>query len=256
MPDNFLFPSLFRWLVTRIFPEGGEGHVGFYVLYIVGLLSSIILPYLLGSVNTAILISRKRFGDDIRNHGSGNAGTTNVLRTYGKKYAVLTLLLDVLKGALGAFIGAALFGLSGMSIGGFFVIFGHMFPIYFKFKGGKGVATTLGVTLVACPIVSAMLVAVFAIIFIGTHYVSLASAMCALVYPLFVNSIYGNYGSNILMAILTTVFVFVMHRTNLQRLYEGRERKTYLKKEKQAEADAALEARIKELEKKNGKHKN
>ena len=105
----------------------------------------IIVPYLIGSINPSIIISRKKYNEDIRSYGSGNAGTTNTLRTYGKKMAVLILVLDMLKAALALFFGIFLLtrGVGG-AIAAIFVVLGHMFPIYYKFKGGKGISSGVG----------------------------------------------------------------------------------------------------------------
>ena len=127
--------------------------IGYYIIMAV-------IAYLIGSVNFSILISKKKAGFDIREKGSGNAGTTNMLRTVGKGAALITLILDILKGVVTvwismfySFILYKLFSLNLNSaylvqIAGIFVILGHTFPIYFEFKGGKGVATTLGILLV------------------------------------------------------------------------------------------------------------
>ena len=137
---------------------------------IAGVLLCMIVPYLLGSINFGLIISKNKFHDDIRAHGSGNAGTTNMLRTYGKRAAVLTLVGDMLKAAVAVGFGYLVADGSvdivnnatgeviryinhyGAAIAGLFVMMGHMFPIFFKFKGGKGVATSGMVILMISPI--------------------------------------------------------------------------------------------------------
>ena len=184
----------------------------------------ILIPYLIGSINPAILISKYFYNYDIRTHGSGNAGTTNMLRTYGKKLALLTFICDLLKAALAVIIGRLLLGTDGAALAGFFVAFGHMFPLYYKFRGGKGVACLAMVILLISPITFLILLGIFLVIVIGTRYVSLASVMCSLLYPLILRA-FGNYGLNVAMAVFSAVFVTYMHRENLKRLRANEESK-------------------------------
>lgn len=208
------------WVIDRF---SLTGNAAAYVV-LGAALFCILLPYLLGSINPAILISYKRHRDDIRRHGSGNAGTTNMLRTYGKKDAVLTFFLDLLKTAVAVLLGKLLLGVNGAALAGFFVVFGHMYPIYYKFRGGKGVACLAMVMLIISPITFLILLACFLVIVIGTRYVSLASVMCAMLYPLFVRA-FDNYGLNVAMAAISACFVVFMHRENLKRLWNGKESK-------------------------------
>lgn len=238
------FPALFPYLRDTFFADNSAGRTAMIFL---GIITSIAVAYLLGSVNFGILLSKRIYHDDIRDHGSGNAGTTNMLRVYGKKTAALTLALDILKGMAAVILGALLASVNGAYIAGFFVVLGHMFPLFFKFKGGKGVATTLGAIIVISPIVAAILLAVFIIIFLGSHYVSLASVMTALLYPLILNAMNGP-GVNVIMAVLTAGFIVFMHRANIKRLYHGQETKTYLRKREEAGTVSADEKK----EPKNG----
>ncbi len=183
-----------------------------------------LIPYLLGSINPAIIISHFRHRRDIRNFGSGNAGTTNMLRTFGKKSALLTFLLDLAKAAVSVLLGRFLLGVDGQAIAGFFVLFGHMFPIYYRFRGGKGVACLAMVVLLISPISFLILLGVFLVIVIGTRYVSLASVIGSLLYPLILRA-FNNNGLNVAMAVLSAVFVAYMHRENLKRLWNGKESK-------------------------------
>ena len=184
----------------------------------------IAVPYLLGSINPAIIISKEFRHDDVRKHGSGNAGTTNMLRTYGKRLALYTFLLDLFKAALATVLGKFLLGAFGGALAGFFVVFGHMFPVYYRFQGGKGVACLAMVMLVVDPISFFIEFVIFFIIAIGTRYVSLASVMCALLYPIFLNAFNGP-GPYTVMAIAAAVFVTFMHRENLKRLWNNQESK-------------------------------
>jgi len=200
----------------------------------------IIVPYLIGSINPSIIISRKKYNEDIRSYGSGNAGTTNTLRTYGKKMAVLILVLDMLKAALALFFGIFLLtrGVGG-AIAAIFVVLGHMFPIYYKFKGGKGVACTAICILILSPVTFPIILAVFIIIAVLTRYVSLASIICAMLFP-FLNyvfyvkeidgkTVHTNPGIT-LAALLIGALVVFMHRENMKRLMEGKESKFSFKK--------------------------
>ena len=196
-----------------------------------GILLCAILGYLLGSLNSAIIISHTLLHRDIRAHGSGNAGSTNMLRTYGIKYAVLTLVLDMLKGAIAATLGFLIAHMVGAPVAGFFCVFGHMFPIYYRFKGGKGVATTGMVALMLDPWVFLVMLGVFVVITVGTRYVSLASVMCAFLYPLLLHAFIPG-GWTVLMGLLTTGFVVFMHRENIKRLLAGKESKVSFGKKK------------------------
>ena len=234
--------------------EGGEALLvgcGFFLV--------IILSYLLGSVNWAIVVSRVFYHDDIRRHGSGNAGTTNVLRTYGKKAAIVTFLGDGLKGVLAIVLACAIFGfpmagrvlengavaydiryihlITAAYLAAFFAMLGHIFPIFSKFRGGKGFATFLFTVMALNPIICLMLIAIFVIIVSGTHYVSLGSIVTVAFYPILLGSFDGaisGYGINTLFAFLMAAIVVWSHRANLKRLLARNESKTYFFKKKSA----------------------
>ena len=215
------------------------------IVILVGALLCIALPYLMGSINPAILFSKLIYHDDIRTHGSGNAGTTNMLRTFGLKAAILTLLCDFLKAILAVFLGNLILGFNGMggSIAGFFVVFGHMFPVFYGFKGGKGVACAGMVALAINPVIFLFLLLIFLVVAIGTRLVSMASVMCALFYPLLFNAFAPYVNLSVVMAFLITVFVIFMHRENLKRIWNHEEAKLDLskfsrKKKKSAEEEA------------------
>ncbi|MGM9643600.1 MAG: glycerol-3-phosphate acyltransferase, partial [Eubacteriales bacterium] len=147
--------NIYSWLLEKF---GLANTYEAMYLFAAGVILCIILPYLIGSINPAIIFSKKVYHDDIRTHGSGNAGTTNTLRTYGKKMAALILLLDFLKAVIAVVLGSLILSREvGGAIAGIFVILGHTFPIYYKFKGGKGVASLAGVVLVLSPISFAIL---------------------------------------------------------------------------------------------------
>ena len=213
----------------------------FYALLVGAVILCMVLPYLLGSLNFAIIFSKLFFHDDIRKYGSGNAGMTNMLRTYGKLPALATLLCDMLKGAAAVIIGRVLFGDWGSAIAGLFVVLGHMFPCFYKFKGGKGVATTAMVVLATNPIVFAILIVLFLIIVIGTKFVSLGSVMCVMIYPYLLSRF--EVGPNVLSGIIIAALVIFMHRSNIKRLMSGTESKISLKSHKKKAVDEENEAK-------------
>ena len=201
-----------------------------------------IIAYLIGSINFSIIISKKIAGFDVREKGSGNAGTTNMLRSVGKRAAALTLLCDVLKGVIaigiailvGKFIQnldkALLVQLAAIA-----VVLGHTFPIFFQFKGGKGVATSLGVLLLVNWKIG-LICLVFAVaLIVLTRMVSLGSVGAAILYPVLVMFIHTNYtvpeGTNYLIfSIILAVIVAFNHRTNIKRLMNGTENRISFKK--------------------------
>ncbi len=230
-----------------------------HIINIVGILACMLIPYLLGSFNFGLIISRNKYHDDIRRHGSGNAGTTNMLRTYGKKAAVLTLLGDMLKAFLAVGLGYLVVGINitaenpdtgetvriinhyGAAIAGLFVMLGHMFPVFYKFKGGKGVATSAMVVLMISPISFVFCFAIFAIIVAGTKFVSLGSCMGMIFYPIILTAFSGGQNSVAqIMAVFMALLVVFMHRENLKRIRNGTESKLNLgKKKPAAEASGA-----------------
>ena len=159
-----------------------------------------ILSYLIGSINFSIIISKKVAGFDVREKGSGNAGTTNMLRTVGKKAALITLVCDILKGVISILL-ALLIGKIAkeannsilVQIAGILVIIGHTFPIFFKFKGGKGVATAVGVLLTTNWQIG-LICLIFGLVLIAlTRMVSLGSITAAILFPILVLFIKTNY---------------------------------------------------------------
>ena len=195
-----------------------------FAINIIGAVLCMVLPYLLGSINPAILISRRMSGEDIRAWGNGDAGTDNMLRVYGKGAAIATFACDFCKGTAAVWIGRLLWGVNGGALAGFFVLFGHMFPIFHRFKGGKGIVCLAAVCLSLSPISFAFLAVIFLVGTLGTRMVSFGSVMTALLYPLILNA-FANRGLNIAMAVITAIFVAFMHRENLKRMREGQEEK-------------------------------
>jgi glycerol-3-phosphate acyltransferase PlsY len=194
----------------------------------------ILIAYLLGAVNFSFLYGRLFKGIDIRNHGSGNAGATNTLRVLGKGPGILVLILDVLKGVAAVLIGkwaAAPDQLWIPVLCGLFAIIGHNWPVYFGFRGGKGVATMIGamLTLAFLPTLTACLIAV-AVIAV-TRYVSLGSLLIALLTPAMLLAFHRPL-EIFLASIVLCLFTFIRHRSNIVKLIQGRENKLGAKTKK------------------------
>lgn len=202
----------------------------YWALMILAVLLCMAAGYLIGSLNAAIIISRSKFGSDIRTHGSGNAGMTNMFRTFGKKAGLLTLVGDLLKTAVPVMLGYLFLGYDGSYLAGLFVVLGHCFPIYYKFKGGKGVLAAAVMMLLCDPLVFLLLILVFAIMLIGTRFVSMSSVMAALMLPLFLRAVYAwaygdgaTAGIRIPIVMVITLIIVFMHRANLKRIYKREE---------------------------------
>ena len=201
-----------------------------------------IIAYLIGSVNFSVILSKKMAGFDVREKGSGNAGTTNMLRSVGKKAAVLTLICDILKGVvsigIAMFIGWA-FRIENQSllvqIAGIAVVIGHTFPIFFGFKGGKGVATSLGILIMSNWQIG-LICLVFGVVLIAlTRMVSLGSCAAAVLFPVLTLFITENYivsqGSGyFVFSVILAIIVLFNHRSNIKRILNGTENKISLKK--------------------------
>lgn len=197
-----------------------------------------IVAYVIGSINFAVIFSRKFAGFDVREKGSKNAGTTNVLRTVGKKVALLTLVCDILKG-VAAILAAILAkhvweGLDITTlkyIAGFMVILGHTFPIFFEFRGGKGVATAIGVLLMLNWKIG-LICLVFGLLIIAfSKMVSLGSISAAILFPVLTIFLQENVGLvGIVFSFLIAVLVVFNHRSNIKRIKEGKENKLSFKK--------------------------
>jgi len=196
-----------------------------------------IIAYFIGSISFSVIFSRKFAGFDVRDKGSGNAGTTNVLRTVGKKVAALTLLCDILKGVLA--IGIAIIASKMWTdvnsellkyLAGFFAILGHTFPIFFEFRGGKGVATSLGVLITLNWEIGLICLVFGVILIVLTRMVSVGSIMSAILFPILMVFM-GKVGFEaIVVSILIALLVVFNHRTNIKRLKNGTENKLSFKK--------------------------
>ncbi len=224
---GFTYPEVWEF---GIFGLIGEKYGLNIAVLILGYLLCGGIAYLIGSLNFGLIISKYRFGDDVRTHGSGNAGMTNMLRTYGKSAAVFTLLGDALKAVVSVMlVGRMLGGETGAYIAGLGCIFGHVFPVFFGYKGGKGIVVTAVMVLCLDPIVFALLFILFALIVGFTKYISLGSVMCMMVYPLVLYRVSGA-GFNVIIAFIIAVLIIILHRGNIKRLRLGTENKISLKK--------------------------
>lgn len=189
----------------------------------------IILAYLMGSINSSIVVSKYVYGVDIRKFGSGNAGATNTLRTLGKLATILVIIGDLIKGILSVIIGGAIAGNIGMLFGGLFCILGHNWPVYFNFKGGKGILTSLGVVITIDWRVGLILTIVAISIIAFTRYVSLGSVIGCILLPFvfyFVPS-YRDIPVNELLyfSLIISLLAIFRHRNNIVRLIKGNESK-------------------------------
>jgi len=195
-----------------------------------------IFAYLAGSIPTAVWYGKIFHGIDVRQHGSGNAGATNSLRTLGKKAGIIVLIVDFLKGFL-AVKAASLLSTETHSIlpliMGLAVIIGHIFPIFAQFRGGKGVATAMGVLVATFPWAALGCVLTFMIVVFVTKYVSLASLLGALAFPIQLTfNLWNDNADKYAIGFASVIFVIllIMHRENIQRLIQGTESKFGAKK--------------------------
>lgn len=207
----------------------GDGSAGRYALIIGGALLSVVLSYLIGSVSPAILLSTRKYGKDVRTGEERIAEATAMRTMFGWKPALLTLLCDAVKTAAAIGLGVLLFGVDGGALAGFFVVFGHLFPVYHRFQGGNGLVCLFAAALCINPLTFAILVGIFLIVLIGTRFLSLATVMTAMLYPLILRAFTdSSAGLTVAMAVLTMVFVIIRHKDNLSRIWNGREPKIRL----------------------------
>lgn len=195
----------------------------------------IIIAYLLGNISTSYIVAKRLTGEDIRTQGSGNAGSTNVLRTLGKKAGALTFIGDVLKGIVAVFISEMIAKIVGLDVvtAGYVavvgVVCGHNWPAFLGFRGGKGVATSLGAMLAVNPIIALICLLVFIVIVAITKYVSLGSVVGISMSPIMMIFLKNEKG--IFVTLFLTISVIYTHRENIKRLLKGTERKIGQKKE-------------------------
>ena len=196
-----------------------------------------LVAYLIGSISFSVIFTKKLAGFDVREKGSKNAGSTNVLRTAGKKVAILTLVCDVLKGVIAVLFAKFIGKVDNfehteylVQLAGFMVVLGHTFPIFFGFKGGKGVATSLGVIMIINWQIGLICLVFALILMILTRIVSLGSVAAAILFPvltLFITENYSVPGDYRIFGILLGVFVCFNHRANIKRLLKGEEKRIF-----------------------------
>lgn len=211
-----------------------------------------VVSYLLGSLNFSIILSEVVKKKDIRKSGSGNAGATNMMRTYGIKAAVGTMLGDIFKVAIGILVAFAILGVPMKYIftnpadaaeiqrvmlykefAGLFCVLGHIFPLYFKFKGGKGVAACTGMVIIVDWRIALILFVIFVSVILISKWISLGSIVIAILYPVLIFVFYKNWILS-LVALLFTAIVIIAHRENIKRLIKGEENKISLKNKKKS----------------------
>ena len=218
--------------------KGGENMVVYIIMALIA--------YCLGSISFSVIISKKMAGFDVREKGSGNAGSTNMLRSVGKKAAAITLVCDILKGVVAIVIAMILGNIIPdmnkellVQIAGIAVVLGHTFPVFFGFKGGKGVATSLGILLMTNWQIGLICLVFALVLMILTRMVSLGSCAAAILYPvltLFINDNYtvlteGKNGNTYFVySVILAIIVLYNHRSNIKRILNGTENKLSFKK--------------------------
>jgi glycerol-3-phosphate acyltransferase PlsY len=223
-----------RGLLEGIFVEGWYWDWLRYGLVALG-------AYLIGSLNFAIIVSRLKFKTDIRTQGSGNAGSTNAFRVMGKKWGAVVGLGDIAKGAAAVLTGSLAAGAMGLDeslgrmVAGIFVVIGHCFPLYFGFKGGKGILTTAVVMLFIDPLMALIALGIFAVLVLLFRYISLGSMIAAISLPVTAFFLFDRSMGFRLLTVVIAAALVLLHRKNIVRLIQGKESKVGSKK-KQAEA--------------------
>jgi len=208
------------------------------VIYI---LLELLVAYLIGSLSSAVWIGKLLYGIDVRQHGSGNAGATNVIRVLGYKAGIPVMLVDVFKGWVAVQLAiwfpipglgseALIYLRIGMALA---AVMGHVFPVYLGFRGGKGVGTIAGAGMSLFPLAILLVLVVFILVLATTHYVSLASILASLAFPLVVYFITGiRHPGLIGLSVLVAIFIPATHRKNISRLLKGEERKFDFRRKK------------------------
>lgn len=207
----------------------------------------VLVPYLLGSLSFSIIVSKGLYHQDIRKFGSGNAGMTNILRTYGKKAAALTLTGDIGKGVIAVLLAKWYLAgatnenaILGVYLAAFFAVIGHVYPLYFGFKGGKAVSVAAGTIVAIQPVLIIPLLVIFFVVLALGKMVSLCSLCCAVAYPFLTAAYYAFMHKEAPAATVTTAcigativaaLVIWLHRSNIKRICNGTEYKFFQKKD-------------------------
>ncbi len=243
---NVLQRGLFVILTEKHGLELGDG--GYAGLLIGAYLLCLVSGYLLGSINSAVVTSRILYRDDVRNYGSKNAGLTNMFRVYGARGALPTLVGDILKAVVAVLLGALLMGfgyVGGFALGGdanlsfgvyisaIACVFGHVWPIFYRFKGGKGVLCSFISVLMLCPWIALLMLLIFILIVWATKYISLGSITAAALYPIFLAPLFRAFFEGVaappfhitVFSLAIAVLVIYCHRANIKRLWNREESK-------------------------------
>lgn len=216
-------------------------------MIIIKLVIVAIISYLLGSCNFGVIISKSLKKEDIRESGSGNAGTTNMMRTYGKTLGILTIIGDIAKVFVAIWLAFKIMSVEETkmifdrisdnpqyvlkSFAGLFAVAGHIFPCFFKFKGGKGVATSGGMVIMIDWRIALILFAIFVLTILITRYVSLGSIIMAVLYPVFMGLFHKDAGL-VIISLVFTLIVVTAHRENIKNLINHTENKIGSKNKK------------------------
>ncbi|MBE6542890.1 MAG: glycerol-3-phosphate 1-O-acyltransferase PlsY [Ruminococcaceae bacterium] len=236
-----------QWIGNIRYEDGIE-YISFEIVpYILCLAAVAVMGYYFGSINFGIILSKFKYKDDVRTHGSGNAGATNMLRTYGKGAAALTYLGDFLKAALSVIIGIIIGGEAFGYVAGFMCMLGHAFPVFYGFKGGKGVACASAVILFLEPVIFLVCAVIFVATVAMTRYVSLGSVFALVMFPVLASSMYKllhfpSVKGEVFPPFLATVssiamavLVVYLHRKNMARVMNKTENKISFKKKEKTE---------------------
>ena len=199
-------------------------------MHLVKLLLVAVIAYLLGSLNFGVIVSKAFLGFDLRTKGSGNAGATNAYRVMGPKMTVLVMLGDILKGIIAILIGNRLCGDDGRLVAMVFAVIGHIFPLYFGFKGGKGILTSAAMIAVFDWRIFLVIFAAFVIVVFIARYVSAGSIVAAALFPVMMLILYWGRFHFFAVGFLLAATVIYMHRSNIKRLLAGTESKFTFKR--------------------------
>lgn len=197
------------------------------VLQVLGFVVLLALAYVVGSIPFGVVVGKVFYGVDVREHGSGNVGTTNVFRVLGKKAGAVVMVLDILKGYVPAAIAAALFTPWAAIVVAAAPVLGHMYSIFLKGKGGKGIATGAGVVLALVPLAFAIIFTTWLVLILVTRYVSVASLVAALLVPV-LTIVFNEPLPYEIAGVLVAILVWWAHRGNIQRLLAGEEHRVKL----------------------------
>lgn len=210
---------------------GGQCHIALFIAIAVLL---VVGAYFLGSINFAIYISRSAYKKDIRSFGSGNAGSTNVMRTFGTKAALIVLLGDIMKAFISVTVTMVVCGIEIAYIAGLAAMIGHCYPIYYGFKGGKGFATAAGMVLAADPLAFLVCALIFVAVVATTKFISAGSIMAAAFLPIVLNMLYrtsgGLPGTMAIASAFLAIFVVFRHKENIVRIMNREEKRFSFKK--------------------------